>query len=119
MPVNPWLTKGTKHLFDSSTSKPPPNANVSLHPNIAASPSSLCKRNVKDVFIHASSTGKQQDDGQRITSFNNRLCTLCSNFDTICIENGELVDPRVFTGFRTVGFDNEGNNCYQNSIFQV
>lgn len=59
------------------------------------------------------------DDEQRITAFNNRLCTLCSTGDAICVEDGELVDPHVFTGLRTVGFDNEGNNCYQNSVFQV
>ena len=119
MPVNPWLTKGSKHLFDSSTAKLSPNANVSLHPNTSSAPSFLGKRNVKDVFIHASSAGKQLDDEQHIIAFNNRLCTLCSNLDNICIEDGELVDPRVFTGFQTVGFDNEGNNCYQNSVFQV
>ena len=39
--------------------------------------------------------------------------------DMICKEGDEMTDFGVFEGYETVGFVNEGNSCYQNSVIQV
>ena len=39
--------------------------------------------------------------------------------DMICREGDGMTDFGVFEGYETVGFVNEGNNCYQNSVIQV
>ena len=39
--------------------------------------------------------------------------------NTICMQNEEITDYSVFEGYETVGFMNEGNHCYQNSVLQV
>ena len=114
-PTNPWLTKGSKHLFDSSTQRLPCNANV----NPVTMNESISQNGRRDYFIHPDAKRDKTMTDELLSILNTVTSSISMNADMIRKENGELVDHSIMKGFNTIGIGNEGNYCYQNSIFQV
>ena len=114
-PTNPWLTKGSKHLFNSSTQRLPSNVNV--NPMAVNEISRQSGR--RDYFIHPDGKRDQLLTEDVLTTLHTVVSSINMDSDVVTKRDGELVDFSIMKGFDTIGIGNEGNNCYQNSIFQV
>ena len=108
---NPWISKGTKHLFGDSCSSP-----VNSNPNVLSVQDTGVQ---KDLFIH--STAKVGETVSESDLYLSRvfLESFQSQIQQMTDEDGKMIDSSVLDGFATIGFVNEGNYCYQNSILQV
>ena len=49
----------------------------------------------------------------------NYIDSLRENIGIVCNDKEDNTDFSVFNGYKFIGFLNEGNNCYQNSVLQV
>lgn len=108
---NPWISKGTKHLFSDSHC-----SSTYADPVVTNSHETGVQ---KDYFIHSTAKNEQSVDESQLTKLHLFMESLRSHMDQITEENGAAVDSSVLEGFATIGFENEGNYCYQNSIIQV
>lgn len=116
-PVNPWLSKGTSRLFQGAP-KPSPNASVPK-PELNKQPIVYDKKpTLVDYFIHPPSN-EEKCLNESLSQVRSYIEHIEDDIDLICREGDGITDFRVFDGFETVGFVNEGNNCYQNCVFQV
>lgn len=114
-PSNPWLSKGTKHLFNSSTQRLPSNA--ASNPIKLNESSHLSNR--RDYYILPDPVTDISQNEMNLSLLHELVCSLEMDQDKILRREGKLVDQTVMEGFSTVGIVNDGNHCYQNSIFQV
>ena len=114
-PTNPWLTKGSKHLFNSSTQRPASNANV----NPMAMSESSRQSGRRDYFIHPDVKRDQIMTEELLSTLHTVIGSISMDLDVVTKQNDELVSLSIMKGFDTIGIGNEGNNCYQNSVFQV
>ena len=108
---NPWVSKGTKHLFGDSHS-PPVNSN----PNV------FCAQETgihKDFFIHSTAKSGEMVSESDLYLIRIFLESLQSQMQQVREKDGKVIDSGVLDGFTTIGFENEGNYCYQNSVLQV
>ena len=116
-PTNPWLSKGTSSLFqgvakrapETSTPKPEMNKQSIVYDK---------KPTLTDYFIHPSSN-EEEGLNESLSQVRSYIENIEGDMDMICKEGDEMTDFGVFEGYETVGFVNEGNNCYQNSVIQV
>ena len=116
-PTNPWLSKGTSSLFqgvakrapETSTPKPEMNKQSIVYDK---------KPTLTDYFIHPSSN-EEEGLNESLSQVRSYIENIEGDMDMICKEGDEMTGFGVFEGYETVGFVNEGNNCYQNSVIQV
>ena len=114
-PSNPWLSKGTKHLFNSSTQRLPGNA--------AANPIKMNESSHlsdgRNYYIRPDPVTDTSQNEMDFSLLHELIRSLEMDQNNILRKEDKLVDQTVMEGFSTVGIVNDGNHCYQNSIFQV
>ena len=108
---NPWISKGTKHLFGDSCSSP-----VNSNPNVLSVQDTGVQ---KDLFIHSTAKVGETVSESDLYLIRVFLESFQSQIQQMTDEDGKMIDSSVLDGFATIGFVNEGNYCYQNSILQV
>lgn len=108
---NPWISKGTKHLFDDSCIAP-----VNAQPSVISSQDAGVH---KDLFIHSKAKSGERWSESDLSVIRIYLESIRSQIQVLTEKDGKTVDSGVLDGFATIGFDNDGNYCYQNSILQV
>lgn len=116
-PINPWLSRGTSRLFQGDAKRSPstsvPKPELNKQPIVYDK-----KPTLVDYFIHPSPT-EEKCLNESLSQVRSYIEHIENDIDLICREEEGVTDFRVFDGFETVGFVNEGNNCYQNCVFQV
>lgn len=112
LPENPWLTRGTAHILKANKPVPPPQSTPIQ--SISSGKSTFKEYSIqsKDFLPQLSI----EDSLSAVASF---IDSLRDKTTSIYEKNGETTDFSVFDEVETVGFINEGNNCYQNCVIQV
>ena len=114
-PPNPWLTKGSSQLFSRGSLKSPVHSAPQVHPHSIDEDG---KQSYSDYFIQSS--GKSSVSLEEcLTETKAIMEDIEKDMNAICMQNEKTTDSSVFEGYETVGFMNEGNYCYQNSVLQV
>ena len=112
--VNPWLTKGSSHLFKGTDAKQPINDISCVEPQSPFNNSA-----VKDYSIRPSSKQPLSDPEERLSMARSFLHQIMNSIKSSSLDSLLSFDYTVFENYSTVGLANEGNNCYQNSVIQV
>ena len=72
-----------------------------------------------DLFIHSKAKSGERWSESDLSVIRIYLESIRSQIQVLTEKDGKMVDSGVLDGFATIGFDNDGNYCYQNSILQV
>ena len=73
----------------------------------------------RDYFIHPDVERDTIRTEELMSTLHTVISSISMDLDVITRQNDELVNLSIMKGFDTIGIGNEGNNCYQNSVFQV
>ena len=95
--------------------KSPVNSSPQVHPHSITGDN---KQSYNDYFLQ-SCTKSSISLEECLTETKTIIEDIERDMNTICMQNEEITDYSVFEGYETVGFMNEGNHCYQNSVLQV
>lgn len=114
-PPNPWLTKGSSQLFSKGSLKSPVNSSPQVHPHSITGDN---KQSYSDYFLQSSPKSSISLE-ECLTETKAIIEDIEKDMNTICMQDEETTNYSVFEGYETVGFMNEGNHCYQNSVLQV
>ena len=111
LPENPWLTKGTAHILKGTRSTVPANC----HP---IQPEKSSESLYKEYSLQSKDFPSSSCPEDCIT----KVACYIDSIKEIYLDSEEQLDKfndySVFDDYESIGFLNEGNNCYQNCVIQ-
>lgn len=112
LPENPWLTRGTAHILKANKPVPPPQS-------VPIQSISSGKSTFKEYSIQAKDFLPQLPIEDSLSAVASYIDSIRDSIIDLYEKNEETTGFSVFDEVESVGFINEGNNCYQNCVIQV